>query len=1461
MAANYIRFFISSTFADMERERNILNDVLNGLQREYEKEGWIIEWTDLRWGISREAALDNRTMRICLEELQRCRRLSPRPNFIVLVGERYGWVPLPEVIPYLDIDKKALYQLSPKYSDIFEYWYKLDANALPNGEYILMPREGVYEDDDIYQEQVVSVLQRVLTLICTGETAGKLSLSATAHEIYTGLDENTADYTFIYKRQLLGIPHEEKDVFCKDAIDKQEGIRLVESHLNCFTNQSNLLPIKGNFADYISGKLDPEIRLGMHRRLSAIIQKTVEERKRLIDITENQRHIMLAAEHEGELFGRDDEIAMLFDYISSEDRRPLLLISDSGVGKSAVMIELINRLASRDDIALVARLCGETIESSEPWSFMEGVANDIHKHTPIYKRQLRHGRKNRVRLARGAGFSEIGAMNIWDIFKQKVDSPVVVILDAIDAIDDSKAKGFFDLDWLKVTLPENLKVVVSCIPSKINYSLNRKKIRYEQLHNLDQQAMPVLEHLIRLKNRRLSIQQTNDVRKIVESSDCSGIYLKVLADFLAMQSSWVDVSSLPSDLDCLLDCMFNSMRLDNRHGKRLVNLCLMLLKTTRLGLSDTEIKNILSIDDVLVEEVKRQSCHKMTQGIPDVPPIFWTRLQADLGNLVKQRYTLVGLQNVFAHSRIMDYVTRRMNDDFELKYTATIDAFNYFSRLVVYRNLHALYECPRLLYEAVTLAGRLSKNNDLWADRHNKCLSELSALLFFGDFIFGKALSFKNDLIQDYTDFVAPLKNMPIANYLAQIRNEIIELPDAQDVDSLISYAQNMPDSYNLSALAAASNSKHNKLKNSWRNLLEKKSIINAVPLNSFNYGCQISLDGNNIAILADHGNVLQIDRLLTSRNDSIRIPLNDRAYTLSSDGTLSSHVVSFTDCVKYIRVSPRRVLKYTVKQGHGYLSVDGRFLVIVHQNEFMRYNIETGEQRNYNYNSDIVSSAVDSAGRFLWLSLENGDECRIVRFDLENDKTLGFGKGGFIILFVTDEVCVVRSEDELYIKAHVNLNGKDTYREFTCAINGVIDFGAIWYDEIARSLYVDFETSLHEFRLWEDKDFEINHGRQPRLGTVRGRYALRYKPLAIVDWRKMLDEINVLTGFNVGINSFSATDDGSMAVMAFGINQLQEVYKKIIIATDNGILKKTLPFTDNNYVIVTSVAVSPDGRHIAASSNSGEIILVKTDDMTLVNSVKFDGDYGCLGISFSSDSRKFLAVSDHFFSHPNPTIHIGDVVTGEIYIAPGQPDWTTKENAPWMPWPQGNSRFIGNDRFALLGGFYLWDIVGCCEVIPKNNSIPYHETLLHVGDNGNISRSPRACIFEHPHNGCLFSADKGVMTMIDPYAGTQKQTTVNLRMIGLNVDGTQMFFINSDNDLIISNVDGEYEIARDIVAVYPSKVKSDEFYAYTTEAYVVRMDVSGQEYCRTYVPDLWHAIPTARGLAVATPRGPMMLL
>ncbi|MEY3880633.1 MAG: hypothetical protein RIQ94_1429, partial [Pseudomonadota bacterium] len=58
-----------------------------------------VEFTeiDLRWGVTKEEAEQGKVVRICLEEINRC-----RPYFLSLLGDRYGWAPIEA-----DLDHKA----------------------------------------------------------------------------------------------------------------------------------------------------------------------------------------------------------------------------------------------------------------------------------------------------------------------------------------------------------------------------------------------------------------------------------------------------------------------------------------------------------------------------------------------------------------------------------------------------------------------------------------------------------------------------------------------------------------------------------------------------------------------------------------------------------------------------------------------------------------------------------------------------------------------------------------------------------------------------------------------------------------------------------------------------------------------------------------------------------------------------------------------------------------------------------------------------------------------------------------------------------------------------------------------------------------------------------------------------------------------------------------------------------
>ena len=81
-----IRVFLSSTFADMDKERSYFNEVLvPKLNRICAERGVSFFSVDLRWGITEEDQVDGKVLPICLSEIDKC-----RPYFIGMLGNRYG---------------------------------------------------------------------------------------------------------------------------------------------------------------------------------------------------------------------------------------------------------------------------------------------------------------------------------------------------------------------------------------------------------------------------------------------------------------------------------------------------------------------------------------------------------------------------------------------------------------------------------------------------------------------------------------------------------------------------------------------------------------------------------------------------------------------------------------------------------------------------------------------------------------------------------------------------------------------------------------------------------------------------------------------------------------------------------------------------------------------------------------------------------------------------------------------------------------------------------------------------------------------------------------------------------------------------------------------------------------------------------------------------------------------------
>ena len=98
-----ISFFISSTFRDMDFERDCLNNIVAPkLQEHYLRYGYSVRFFDLRWGVTANdkeqvEEREKKILRTCFDAIDDC-----KPFFIALLGHRYGWIPEKKI--YLSSD-------------------------------------------------------------------------------------------------------------------------------------------------------------------------------------------------------------------------------------------------------------------------------------------------------------------------------------------------------------------------------------------------------------------------------------------------------------------------------------------------------------------------------------------------------------------------------------------------------------------------------------------------------------------------------------------------------------------------------------------------------------------------------------------------------------------------------------------------------------------------------------------------------------------------------------------------------------------------------------------------------------------------------------------------------------------------------------------------------------------------------------------------------------------------------------------------------------------------------------------------------------------------------------------------------------------------------------------------------------------------------------------------------------
>jgi len=649
LSARTFRLFVSSTFSDFIAEREALQKVVfPELERYCAMKGAHFQAVDLRWGITEEAQREHDTMRICLEEVRRCQQLSPRPNFAVLLGDRYGWEPVPARMP-IDHWERLLTAASEPDADSIRAGYEgPDLNAIPP---VMHLRKGEVT-------KLREALRRAADAAgFKGDERLPYFASATHQEIalgalYTQDEDGNAlhpeEHVNIYVRRIAGLP---EDPSARAFIDwdeqSQAPVKWAREKLEKLESQlRERLP--GKVRDFHAHWLNNGIT---ETHINAFCAQFLKDQKTLIErefgrgheLTDaearSDQHLSFAKERARNFVGRETLLERIAVYLGqSDENSPLILHGSGGAGKSALLAKAyFNAIqGASEKTVVIARFLGSVPGTESLMTLLTELTSDIATALgrPVPKNP------ESMKAARNA-FEEA-------LQCATADRPLVLFLDALDQLD--RADGAWLLEWLPKKIGDHTRIVASTRAgiSFLSVQLRYPKTLLEVPSMSSKEGRQMLDAWLAdtreahynagiapARGRKLTQQQLELVLKTF-SQTSKPLWLRLAYEEVRNWPSWKEHTLLPATVEVMIGNLITRRLLEGEnHPHVFTSRALAYLTASRFGLSDEELDHALATDPEVQSEFQAQNAKtgqhwQQDKKRPRLPPILWSRLYFDL---------------------------------------------------------------------------------------------------------------------------------------------------------------------------------------------------------------------------------------------------------------------------------------------------------------------------------------------------------------------------------------------------------------------------------------------------------------------------------------------------------------------------------------------------------------------------------------------------------------------------------------------------------------------------------------------------------------------------------------------------------------------------------------------------------------------------------------------------------------
>lgn len=404
----------------MQAERDhLFTHVFPALEDELKKRRCHLEWVDLRLGVAsaklRDAeARELQVLRVCLSEVRRC-----RPFLIVLLGDRYGWVPPADRMQAATIEEGLIADVHGRSVTELE----IRAGVLDNPEQ--QPRSFFYFRDPLpYRDMPdsVSVLYADIHDTAPGAADRAAKLSELKQEIERTLPSRVRHYSTGWDRsnqRVIGLGAWGQRVFDD-----------LWSELRAVT------PIS---------KSEGEVSWQQ------------AERNALEDYIEDRTYGFIGRDS---ILGRLENLAL--STTEGNATWGILLTGVAGTGKSAIFGESCRRLQERmqgsANLVLLRHSAGASARSPYVQDMLRRWIEDLAAALPGSPALPENANQDRIEM-------EFRSL----LERTAVEKRVIILIDALDQFESTTQARF--LTWLPRTWPENVRLIATAIPGEASKAL------------------------------------------------------------------------------------------------------------------------------------------------------------------------------------------------------------------------------------------------------------------------------------------------------------------------------------------------------------------------------------------------------------------------------------------------------------------------------------------------------------------------------------------------------------------------------------------------------------------------------------------------------------------------------------------------------------------------------------------------------------------------------------------------------------------------------------------------------------------------------------------------------------------------------------------------------------------------------------------------------------------------------